>query len=167
MTLALAVATSVDDRAGRAPAAGGPLALERAARGAVAGAAATAAMSMVMTAVRRVGLIDKLAPRLIVEDTITRVAPSGLRFARPATAMAHLAFGVGGGALFGLFGPALWGPRLAKGLVFAAAVLLSSYEGWVPAAGILPPLHRQRPDRAAELLVGHAVYGLILGRLAG
>jgi hypothetical protein len=38
-----------------------------------------------------------------------------------------------------------------------------SYEGWVPAAGIMPPAHRDRPSRSATMVVAHAVYGAVLG----
>ena len=154
--------------AGRSTAgASGPSVLERAARGAAIGLVATMAMSVVMIIIRALGLVDKLAPRLIVESTIAQVAPRGLRHAKPLTVVAHLAFGAGNGAVFGVVGPVVRGSRVAKGIVFATVVLLASYEGWVPAAGIVPPLHRQRAGRATELLAGHAVYGTILGWLAG
>jgi len=135
--------------------------------GAGAGAAATAAMSVAMSVVRRAGVVDKLAPRLVVESAMRRTAWSGSRAARPMTAIAHLGFGIGNGVVFGLVARRLPGPRLVKGLTFAAVVLLASYEGWVPAARMLAPLHRQRRDRIIELVAGHAVYGIVLGRLAG
>jgi hypothetical protein len=51
----------------------------------------------------------------------------------------------------------------AAGVVFATGVWLTSYWGWVPALGILPPPDRDRPDRQASMLVAHWVFGAVLG----
>src|SRR5947199_35304 len=49
------------------------------------------------------------------------------------TVPAHLAFGAANGAAFALVADHLPGRRLVKGELFALAVMLVSYAGWIPA----------------------------------
>lgn len=135
----------------------------RLARGAAGGVLATAAMSLVMLASRRLGLVGKLAPEHITEEALDAAGAERDQGEEDvATSLAHLAYGTANGAVFGLVGPHLPGPRAVRGLLFAGGLLLVSYEGWVPAARILPPLHAQRPGGAWTLITGHAVYGVVL-----
>jgi len=135
----------------------------RLARGAVGGALATAAMSLVMLASRRLGLVRKLAPEHITEEALDA---AGIERDQDdediATSLVHLAYGTANGAVFALVGPHLPGPRALRGLLFAGALLLVSYEGWVPAARILPPLRAQTPGGASTLVTSHIVYGVVL-----
>ena len=118
----------------------------RLARGAVGGALATGAMSLVMLASRRLGLVRKLAPEHITEDALDAAGVERDEDdEKVATSLAHLAYGTANGAVFALVGPHLPGPRALRGLLFAGGLLLVSYEGWVPAARILPPLVGQSP----------------------
>jgi hypothetical protein len=124
-------------------------------------------MSLVMLAARRTGVVDKLAPEHVTEAgldaaDVDRSQPTE----DVATAAAHLAFGVGAGSLYGLVAPHLPGPPLATGFAYSAAVLLVSYEGWVPAARILPSLHAQTAGGRWTLIASHAVFGATLGVLA-
>jgi glycine/D-amino acid oxidase-like deaminating enzyme len=131
--------------------------------GAVGGALATAAMSVVMLASRRLGLVGTLAPEHVTEAALDAAGverDEGEEDA--ATSLAHFAYGTASGAVFGLVGPHLPGPRAARGLLFAGGLLLVSYEGWVPAARILPPLRVQTPAGASTLVTSHLVYGVVL-----
>jgi len=49
----------------------------------------------------------------------------------------------------------------------ASLVWFVSYQGWVPALGLLPPAHRDRPGRPATMLIAHWVYGATLGACLG
>jgi hypothetical protein len=135
----------------------------RLARGAVGGILATGAMSLVMVASRRLGIVGKLAPEHITEQTLDAAGVQRDEAEeRVATGLAHFAYGTANGAVFALVGPHLPGPRALRGLLFAGGLLLISYEGWVPAARILPPLREQTAGGAWTLVTSHAVYGVVI-----
>jgi hypothetical protein len=79
----------------------------------------------------------------------------------------HFAFGMGAGALYvwGQGRLAFPGAAVARGIGFGLLVWGASYFGWVPALGIMPPAHRDRPGRAKMMAAAHVVYGAVLGRL--
>lgn len=136
-------------------------------RGAVAGTVATGAMSLVMLGARRAGIVSKLAPEHVTEAGLEAGdVDRDEDTENAASTAAHFAFGVGTGALFGVLAPRLPGPPVVRGLAYGATVLLVSYEGWVPAARILPPLHAQTPGGRWTLIASHAVFGATLGVLA-
>ncbi|MFN8024811.1 MAG: DUF6789 family protein [Acidimicrobiia bacterium] len=135
----------------------------RALHGAQAGLTATTAMTAALVAVERLGGVHPSTPRLVTEEVVPGAEHAPGPLARGLTSLTHHAFGAAGGALFALVAPHLPGPRVVKGLGFAAVVMLVSYEGWVPALGILPPQHEQPAPRALALAAGHAVYGVVLG----
>ncbi|MFZ5896311.1 MAG: DUF6789 family protein [Myxococcota bacterium] len=143
--------------------------------GAVAGAGATVVMSAWMYASQRLGLLGRAPPRHIVEKGLARL---GLRHrvsvpARQAlTAALHLAFGATQGAVYALAEQGLAAsrhrelePSLARGVPFALAVWATSYAGWIPALGILPPPSRDRPGRPTSMVIAHVVYGAALAAL--
>ena len=141
--------------------------LRAAAVGAISGLAATVAMSAVMLAARRVGISPELPPARIAEEAVE--AARG----RPATAdevsvlamLGHLGFGAAAGALYGVLARRVTsGPiGAALGTTFAAGVWLVSYQGWIPALGILPPASRDDPGRVTTMVAAHGVYGAVLG----
>jgi len=149
--------------------------LGRAASGALDGSAATLAMTGAMLAARRAGFLGELPPRRISRHALRRVrwapaAPRSPREKSRVSAAAHVGFGAAAGALFeGAFArparPPAAGPL--AGAAFGIAVWLVSYAGWVPAFGILPPPHRDRPPRQVAMVLAHLVYGVALGALAG
>jgi hypothetical protein len=117
-------------------------------------------------AARRLGLVSKLAPEHITEAAMDMVEVEATEPVDNAVAtISHLAYGAANGAAFALVRPRLPVGSLVGGLGFAGALLLASYEGWVPAAKILPPLHEQTTGGRWTLIVGHAVYGAALGGL--
>lgn len=142
--------------------------MEQALRGAAAGLVATGAMSAVMLAARRAGLLGRQPPEAIVRRTGRLLgAEPRAPLAGVLGAAAHVAFGAGTGAAYALL------PRRGPGtaVALALAVWAVSYEGWVPALGALPPAHRDRPDRPLVMVAAHVVHGLVLAgaerRLAG
>lgn len=130
--------------------------------GAVAGVAATAAMTAWLGAAQALGLLTRQPPRIITEQTVPIRSETGMTL---ATIVAHLSYGAAAGAVWGLLAPRrLSGP--IAGAVYGAVLWVCSYEGWVPAAGILPPAHRDNRKRVVTMLTGHLVYGTVLGVLA-
>ncbi|MCA1723436.1 MAG: DUF1440 domain-containing protein, partial [Thermomicrobia bacterium] len=83
-----------------------------------------------------------------------------------ATAL-HFGFGMGSGALFGLLHRRLpfRVPAALHGMFFASLIWVTSYQGWVPALGIMPPASEDRPDRPRVMFLVHLVYGAILGAI--
>jgi hypothetical protein len=131
-------------------------------RGLLSGLAATGAMSILFGLGQAAGAMDRLPPRLIV-DRLLPVVPQGAR--GPVAGTLHVGYGAAGGAAYALVAPpTVRGPL--TGLLFGLAVWAGSYEGWVPAAGVLPPAHRDRPRRAVTILLAHVVYGATLGVVA-
>jgi hypothetical protein len=135
--------------------------------GASGGAIATVAMSAVMIAGDRTGLMGEQPP-----TTITRFALGQAGVGRPSMAASliapfmHLAFGASGGVVFGLLRRLVPGvPGGLLGVTFGLAIWAVSYKGWIPALGILPPPEDDRSGRPIVMVVAHVVYGLVLGRL--
>jgi uncharacterized membrane protein YagU involved in acid resistance len=105
------------------------------------------------------GLIHRQPPEKIVR-TLFPALPAGgketLAFA------SHLGYGISAGTIYTVLLP----PRLQEpgtGTAFGAVVWLVGYEGWLPALGVLPPAHQDRPGRAGSVFIAHLVYGWTLG----
>ncbi|HVV88295.1 MAG TPA: hypothetical protein VHE35_34875, partial [Kofleriaceae bacterium] len=64
-----------------------------------------------------------------------------------------------------LLGPALGLERLgraaAAGTALGAAVWAAGFAGWLPRAGLTPPVRRQGAGHAASALTTHLLYGLL------
>lgn len=133
-----------------------------AAQGAVAGFAATGAMSGLLAAAYRRGKDPLLPPKLVTR----RLLPGGReRTPRPGenavTVLAHAGFGVAAGAVFGA-ATGERSPGLVAGACYGLLVWLLSSEGWVPRLTVQPPAHRDNPKRAVTMVVAHLVYGAAL-----
>jgi hypothetical protein len=114
----------------------------------------------------RAGLVSKPPPERIVEAGLDATGTRRTETDENAlAAVAHYGYGVANGAVFGLLAPYLPLPRSWRGPVFALALLVLSYEGWVPLARIMRPLHAQRAPALAALVGTHLVYGAVLGRM--
>lgn len=129
-------------------------------RGAVAGTVATAAMSAVMLAFRdRMG---EQPPDAIVTSAADAVGVDPTETEADALAsLAHLGFGLATGAGYALLPRYL--PPPVRGVAVALAVWAVSYQGWVPAVGILPPASRDKPGRTEVMVGAHVVFGAVLG----
>jgi hypothetical protein len=147
---------------------GSPSLAAAVARGVAGGLVATTAMSVVMLAARRLGIVGKLAPEHITEHALDAAGVDrGEGAENAASAVAHFAYGAGNGVVFALVSPRVPGvpgawPPVVKGVVFAGALLLVSYQGWIPAARILPPLQAQTTGGRWTLIASHLVYGAAL-----
>lgn len=135
--------------------------------GALGGGIGTVAMSAVMLAAGESGLMGEHPPDKIAGAALDAV---GIHERDEETqdalaALLHFGFGVGTGALFGLLHRRL--PfrvnAALHGVIFGSLVWAVSYQGWVPALGIMPPASDDRPDRPRVMLVAHWVYGAVLG----
>jgi hypothetical protein len=144
--------------------------LHDAAIGGAAGAAATVVMSAVMLGAQRVGVERaEQPPERIVEAGLDAVGADRSESAENLLAsVLHLAFGAGCGAVYRMLRRLLATPGapVLHGIGFGLGVWAVSYAGWVPALGIMPPPHRDQPGRAGTMVVGHVVYGAVLGAIA-
>ena len=140
--------------------------------GALAGGLATVAMSAVMLGAKRAGITGELPPEKIGRRAIEAIGdePPSDHEMQAAAAVAHVGFGAAAGALFALL---TWNPTAPRsaaisasaGTLYATGIWLVSYQGWVPALGIMPAASRDRRGRVATMLVAHWVYGAALGAL--
>lgn len=149
-------------------------------RGFAGGVVATLAMSGVMLAAQKGGLLGQMPPKKIVNRFvdlagIMRKTPEPAKNA--LAVVSHFAFGGAFGALFGVANE-LWRRRqrrtsgaggdhapLAAGLAFGTAIWAISYAGWVPAFGAMPMPHDDRPGRQPSMVVAHWVYGAIVAKI--
>jgi hypothetical protein len=139
-------------------------------RGALAGVAATAAMSAVMFTARKAGLMGKVPPERITEAglRVLRVRASE-RSENALSTVAHVGYGAVMGGLFAIAGRTirLPVPGPVAGALYGLAVWTVSYAGWIPALGIMPPPHRDRHDRQTSMILAHLMYGAVLGTITG
>lgn len=136
--------------------------VRRALRGAGAGLAATAAMSLWMTVLERAGVMPGQPPRMVV-DRLLPVDDDAT--ADALAALSHVGYGVASGALFGaVLAPRRSGPVV--GACFGLALWAAGYEGWLPALQVLPPAHRDDRRRVGVMVGAHLIYGGVLGALA-
>ena len=137
--------------------------------GALGGGIATVGMSGLMLAADKAGLMGEQPP-----DTIAGAAldAAGVHARDEETqdalaTLLHFGFGAACGALFALlYRRFLFRlPAPLEGMIFASLVWATSYQGWVPALGIMPPASEDRPDRPRIMLLAHLVYGAVLGQI--
>ncbi len=137
-------------------------------KGTLAGVVGTLAMSVVMIAGQSLTRVGKLPPKKIVESVYQKAAgqrPSD-KAANRLAVLAHLGFGAGAGGAYALF--ARWMrcvPSVILGPLAGLTIWGLSYEGWIPAAGIMPTARRDRKDRVYTMILAHLVYGGALGFL--
>jgi len=138
--------------------------------GGLAGLLATVPMTMVMVRLhRRLPLGQRYAlPPRIITDAVAESVPLPVRLMPergPDRALAaHFAFGAATGALYGILASRTSGkPGIGSGFAFGLSVWATSYLGWVPAAGLMPPATRQPARRNAMMVAAHIVWGAVLG----
>lgn len=137
-------------------------------KGLFAGITGTVAMTL---ALRRV--LPRLLPRPARPDFLPELVVGGMErklmgrrrldrhTRRVATMPAHYAYGAGAGLGYGLLRAGAAGaPPALLGTAWGLALWAASYQGWLPAAGIIPATtDRPRPQRVAPI-AAHVVYGL-------
>jgi len=139
--------------------------------GAVAGGLATIAMTGVMFAAQRAGLMGEMPPEKVTRRLLHRLGWGSPRRETQdlLSSLAHLGFGAAAGSLFGALerGLRVPGPPVLAGMVFGSGVWFVSYVGLLPALGLMPPPREDRPGRPQAMLLAHLVYGAVLGALVG
>ena len=138
--------------------------------GTVGGGLGTIAMSIVMVAAQKVGALGDQPPARIVGTGLDALGLRRTRKEQAVLAVAlHLVFGSTAGALFGLLSRRLPVPlgSTLQGVLFASLIWATSYQGWIPALGMLPPPARDRPGRPQVMVLAHWLYGAILGAVVG
>ena len=135
--------------------------MRRMSAGALGGLLATGAMSVVMVAGRRMGLLGEHPPKRIIRA----VLPGSRHRPKPGenslAALSHFAFGAAAGSAFAL-ATRRHRPSPSIGAAYGLTIWLTSYQGWVPALGALPAVPRDRTSRQAVMVAGHIVYGVTL-----
>ncbi len=140
--------------------------------GTIAGAAATTTMTAFMRLAQYTGNYRRELPPTNVTQAALRTLHVQHRVSSEQETvligLAHWAFGMVAGALFGLMIKANRHlPRWLAGVVFALVVWSVSYMGWVPALGILPQPWNQRKEHGWMPFLAHIVYGATLGVVFG
>lgn len=137
--------------------------------GVLSGSVATVFMSAVMLAAKRLGLMGEMPPEKITARLLDQAGwrSRGRRTQDVLSAVSHLGFGAAAGTIFAAVEarPQPPFPAVPAGILFGAAVWFVSYQGWVPALGIMAPPSRDRPGRPQAMLAAHLVYGAVLGAL--
>jgi len=135
--------------------------------GGLGGAVGTVGMSAFMLAAGKAGLMGEHPPDMIAGAALDAVGvqqrDKGTQDA--LATLLHFGFGIGSGALFGLLHRRLpfRVPAALHGMIFASLIWVTSYQGWIPALGIMPPASADRPDRPRIMLLAHLIYGALLG----
>jgi hypothetical protein len=136
-------------------------------KGKLAGFAGTLAMTI---ALRRVfpRLLPPPARRGFLPQEVVlgleRKLPVRLRRQqrRPLTQVVHYAYGTGAGGFYGLAMTRLHGaPPLLTGAGFGLAIWAGSYQGWLPAAGILRGTTDRPPQHWLVPIAAHLIYGVV------
>jgi hypothetical protein len=131
----------------------------RLAAGAAAGVVATTAMSAVLGALHRAGTIDRQPPQLIV-DTVLPHLPEDKN--RVLAAVAHFGYGTSAAAAYAAAVPVA-ARGATSGALYGLLVWLCGYEGWLPLLRVMPPAHRDDPNRVGTMVAAHVVFGSVLG----
>jgi len=124
-----------------------------------------------MFAARRLGLMGQIPPEKVTAHLLDRAGlrRRGRRTQDVAATLAHLGFGAATGAIFATIErePKPMLPFVPAGMLFGTAIWLVSYQGWIPAIGIMPPASRDQPGRPQSMLAAHLVFGAVLGGVVG
>ncbi|GES04505.1 hypothetical protein Acor_65730 [Acrocarpospora corrugata] len=122
---------------------------------------ATAAMSVVMLAGRRFGVMEEHPPKHITRALMPGPAHRPKPGENVLSFLSHFGFGAVAGSAFAAVAR---GYRTSApiGTAYGLAIWLSSYGGWVPSLGILPPISRDYRGRQWVMAVSHVVYGATL-----
>lgn len=142
--------------------------MERLARGALAGLAATVPMTVVIAAGRAAGLMGTPPPVEITENVAEQAGEDpdreSLEF-QAAWVAAHAGYGAACGALYSLMRPLLPRSDIAAGLLFGGAVWGVSYVGIMPALDLYPSAKDDSEPRQAVMIAAHAVFGTALASI--
>jgi uncharacterized membrane protein YagU involved in acid resistance len=146
--------------------------------GAVGGVAGGTAMTVMMTQVGPRVLPSDVLPDTPAPEKVVRWAereagqPEALAGKpKPVAALgAHLAYSAATGAAYGLARRAVPGlsrvPAPVAGVGFGLLVWVASFEGLLPALGVMPPTTAHPPKRWPAPLMGHSIFGAVTALVA-
>ncbi len=124
-------------------------------RGAVAGLAGTAAMTVAQIAYQRATASPpSTAPADAARKALRRLTGTRVKRTPGLNLAAHFGYGAGWGAAYSVAAP-----RPTSGVGFGAAVWGASL-GLMPAMGLAPPVWRQDPASVGPEVAFHVVYGV-------
>jgi uncharacterized membrane protein YagU involved in acid resistance len=110
-----------------------------------------------------------LPPKAVTMDLLSRVnlkQRMNRKQRKRATWVAHVAYGTGVGAAYGMVSRAIPLPPVVKGSIFGLLVWAGSYLGWLPAFDVSGSAPDQ-PMRRNLLMIGaHVVWGAVAGPIA-
>jgi uncharacterized membrane protein YagU involved in acid resistance len=141
------------------------------AAGTVGGAVATLLMQKSMPLSKK--LPAKLQPPMPNRDPGDFMVKQGEKIVGPLSPKVHSgaahglhwAYGIfwplSLAALSGVFGLRTTGKTVAAGAALGAICWLVGYEGWLPAAGLVPPAHRVPLAKNASGFASHVAYGAL------
>lgn len=139
--------------------------------GAIAGFVATVPMSVAMEVMKKnLPWYERypLPPKLIMMRT-SQKAGLWKNLKEPwrsiLTWVTHFGFGTTAGTLYSIVNGKIHIPSVIKGILFGLLVWTSSYLGWIPKLGILPPANKHPTRRALLMIAAHVVWGATLGLL--
>ncbi|HKX32306.1 MAG TPA: DUF1440 domain-containing protein [Blastocatellia bacterium] len=147
--------------------------MNRLIKGALAGLAATAPMTLAMTVMHaRLPRPEQYAlpPRLITEKVVEKAGGEEQldeRERRRLTLVGHFSYGLMAGACYPLLADGMKLPPVASGALYGLAVWAGSYLGWLPAVEILRPATEHPPRRTALMIAAHLIWGVTTGKLVG
>jgi len=140
--------------------------------GALAGTAGTITMTVALRRVFPALLPESMQwkeflPKTVVEGVEAQtVGPGALTEDEEmgVTLPAHFAYGATMGMIYGVVRARLTrGSPMLLGALYGLAVWAVSYEGWLPAAGILEATTRLPPRKWPVPILAHLVYGATTG----
>jgi uncharacterized membrane protein YagU involved in acid resistance len=139
--------------------------------GAIAGLAATAAMTVAADAMfKRLPEGDRypLPPRELTEHIVANVGAER-ELSEPtlqlATLISHFGFGAVAGCLYATAVGTQRLPPVLGGIGYGLAIWTTSYLGWIPALRLLRPATHHPAPRNALMITAHVVWGSVLGLL--
>jgi hypothetical protein len=143
-------------------------AAEKALAGAVGGAGATVVLSVLRNVLWKAGLVYKTAPMQVVERLQQAdLVPDGPVAKRAVALVAHLAYGTGAGAAFGVLRRKREGveTELAVGTTLGILLWGVGWPGWLPILGADRAPWSYDTPKALLPVLDHAVYGAVWGFL--
>jgi hypothetical protein len=141
--------------------------VRRMAYGALGGAGGTLALSGLRELFSLVGLVQETAPQQVVErlEELDLVDDWSSGARRLLAVAAHLAYGVGIGAVLGLVRDERGGVREETAVGSALGILAwgAGWATWLPLTGVHRPPWKQRTPKVLLPVLDHAVFGAVWG----
>ncbi len=138
-------------------------------KGALAGCAATLAMTLAMAAMawfRPQRERSVFPPYKVTARIASRIGlwqRTSKREHAVLALFAHFGYGVAAGALYAPLALRLRFPALLSGIAYGIVVWAAGYMGWLPTLGIVRPPPQQPGSQHVQLIVSHLIWGAVLG----